>query len=48
MAREPNQTEARGMWDVTRSNQQRNAIYGERWPTPYIPYAFEKCASRSN
>ena len=49
MAREPNQTEARGMWDVTRPNQQRNAIYGERWPTPYIPYTFEKCAfSRSN
>ena len=29
MAREPNQTEARGIWDVTRPNQQRNAIYGE-------------------
>jgi len=37
MAREPNQSEARGIWDVTRPNQQRNAIYGERWPTPYVP-----------
>jgi len=36
MAREPNQTEARGIWDVTRPNQQRNAIYGERWPLPYV------------
>lgn len=37
MPREPNQTEARGMWDVTRPNQQRNAIYGERWPLTYVP-----------
>ena len=37
MAREPNQTEARGIWDVTRPNQQRNAIYGERWPLTYVP-----------
>ena len=37
MARQPNSTDAYGIWDVTRPNQQRNAIYGERWPTAYVP-----------
>tara|TARA_R110002020_G_scaffold112669_1_gene259110 strand:+ start:3658 stop:4404 length:747 start_codon:yes stop_codon:yes gene_type:complete len=37
MARQPNSTDAKGMWDVTRPNQQRNAIYGERWPDPFVP-----------
>ena len=37
MPREPNTSDARGMWDVTRPNQQRNAAYGERWPDPFVP-----------
>ena len=37
MPREPNSIEARGIWDVTRPNQQRNATYGEHWPPTYIP-----------
>ena len=32
MARQPNTTDAKGVWNVTRPNQQRNAEYGERWP----------------
>lgn len=42
MPREPNTSDARGMWDVTRPNQQRNAEYGERWPPTYVPYSSQQ------
>lgn len=37
MARQPNTTDANGIWDVTRPNQHRNAAYGQRWPETYVP-----------
>ncbi len=36
MPRKPDQTDATGMWDVTHPNQQRDAIYGEKWPLPAL------------
>ena len=36
MARQPNITDAKGVWNVTRPNQQRNAEYGERWPPTQV------------
>jgi len=39
MPRQPNNTTAVGMWNVTRPNQQRNAHYGERWPMMPPNYA---------
>lgn len=38
MARQPNTSDADGMWGVTRPNQQRNAKYGQRWPETYVAY----------
>jgi len=47
MARQPNDTTAKGMWDVTRPNQMRNAQYGNRWPMMPPDFA-TGYASRTN